>query len=335
MSWLTRSRGAWVGPALLGLSSSAFAQPVPQASAGKPAGEQAAPAPARNPEPAQGAAQPPQAEIKPPDFYYRDQGEVSPAEPPHEPPGAEAPYGSAAASPEVDPNRDAPRIIFEPPPPPPPLRPVHTAPKDALWVGLRAGLFSPFGLLWAKASLSRSGLLLFRGIPWHDYASLGPAFEANAGARLGRNYNVFALWEHAFLPSGTLADDSTTGQSWGNTDYWALGLRINSNPDNVGFVAEVAVGYRRFTASWSDGTDLVLSDGVFETRVGLGAEIRLSPKASLTPLLTLAAGTFGEASWEPERPDAVFGDDVGRLDEQASHGALTLTLGGHLDLFGR
>jgi hypothetical protein len=94
--------------------------------------------------------------------------------------------------------------VFEPPPPP---EPHHIGPRTALWLGVRAGVFIPFGSLWARctncsAANTTDQYATVQGVPWRDYSTSGPMFELDAGARLSRNYTVFALWERAELGSG-------------------------------------------------------------------------------------------------------------------------------------
>jgi hypothetical protein len=221
--------------------------------------------------------------------------------------------------------------VFEPPPPP---EAHHIAPRTALWLGVRAGLFIPFGSLWARCidcNNASNQYATLKGVPWRDYATSGPMFELDAGARLSRNYTVFALWERAELGSGKGDPDSPIAgkASHGDTDFWGVGVRASSDPDHIGFVTELAIGYRRARSNWDDGTELQLTDAPFEARLGLGADIRLNRWVSLSPMFTLGVGSFGKVE---SVSNHVVTDQTGSLDQADGHAWATLTLGGHFDL---
>lgn len=219
-------------------------------------------------------------------------------------------------------------LIHEPPPPP---APHHVAPRSALWVGARLGLFLPFGNAWGECEgyYASGGCGLVRAVPWSRYAALGGAFELNAGVRIARHFNLFALWEHAELGDGSSVSEGAA--SFANTDFYGVGLRSSSDADRTGFVTELVLGYRRFHAVFSDDSELQLTKSV-GMRLGLGADIRVSRSFSVSPLLTLGLGSFGEV------------DTVGRANsiarqialpadhEPTVHGSFGLQLGAHFDL---
>jgi hypothetical protein len=259
---------------------------------------------------------------RPPPHFY-----VEPAEEPE-------------ATPPPAPERRAPPpaiTVYEPPPPgygyiyepPPPPRPRHVAPKHSLWLGARVGWFVPFGSLWARAL---PGGREYEEVSWGSYAGSGPMFELDAGVRLGRYYNLFLLWERASLGSGTKAPNELGGQRSGETDFYAIGLRISSDPDRVGFLTEIDLGYRRFRARWEDGTELQLTDAPLEFRLGLGADIRFGPSFSLSPMVTIGVGSFRTAEWK--HPNGDTQDATEPADRAAGHGWLTLQVGGHFDIAG-
>ena len=273
----------------------------------------------------------------PPPEYYVEQGYAAPppasaapgspppmAGPPPGPPGPPppSPYGIYEPLP---PGFYPGGPVFEPPPPP---EPHHLAPRTALWVGARAGWFIPFGDVWARPT--RTGV---NGVPWNDYASSGPMFELDAGLRLSRNYSVFALWERASLGSGKGDPESTTlnGKAdHGDTDFWGVGLRATSDPDEIGFVTELAIGYRRARSIYENGDQIQFTDSPFETRLGLGVDFRLSRTFTLSPLATIGLGQFGtvESVSNGEIRNPAHG---GQAD---AHAWASFTLGGHFDLFG-
>ena len=216
--------------------------------------------------------------------------------------------------------------MFEPPAPP---EPRHLAPRTALWVGARVGWFIPFGDVWAR----RTSNVSVAGVPWSDYASSGPMFELNAGARLSRNYNLFAIWERARLGSGD--GDSLSALSGkadhGDTDFWGVGVRASSDPDHIGFVTELAIGYRRARSVYDGGAEIQFTDAPFETRLGIGADIRLSEFFTLSPLATIGLGSFGKIETVS---NGEIRDATTSVDQSGAHAWATFTLGGHFDLFG-
>lgn len=305
---------AWV----LLYSSSAAAQTVDAGTSSAPP-PPAAPAQSSTAETPTPAA--PAAGDAPPGYY------VEPAAPPENAPPAEPPLpGETIYEPPVP--GTAP--IYEPPPPPVPR---HVAPKYSLWLGVRAGWFLPFGNVFARALPPDAyGFYGFQRVPWSDYSSSGLMLEADAGARIGRNYAVFALWERAQLGSGSAEEDRYGKQGGADSDFWGLGVRTTTNPNRVGLLVEVALGYRRARATWEDGTELRFTDGAIEGRLGVGADIRINPLFSLSPLVTVGMGSFGTI--RRVLPDGSSYNETRGRDEGDSHAWLTLGVGGHVDLFG-
>lgn len=213
--------------------------------------------------------------------------------------------------------------------PPPPPEPRHLAPRTSLLLGARTGLFIPWGDLFARRTLG-GGVY---GVSWSDYSSPGPMFELNAGARLSRHYSVFALWERAWLGSGNGDTSSTTltGRAdHGDTDFWGGAVRASTNPDGVGFVTELAIGYRRARAVYDDGAEIQFTNSPFETRLGLGADFRLNRFVTLSGMATIGFGTFGTI--ETVSKNVIY--DETRHAQADSHAWTTFTVGGHFDLFG-
>ncbi|MFO7179148.1 MAG: hypothetical protein DIU78_010655 [Pseudomonadota bacterium] len=203
------------------------------------------------------------------------------------------------------------------------------APRTALWAGARAGWFFPFGNLFAQG-IPAGPFLAREGVPWSDYSASGPLFEVDVGVRLARSYTLFALWERAQLGSGS---STALGKpDGGSSDFWGIGLRASSDPNEIGFLTEIALGYRRARADFEDGSALELTDAVFEARLGVGVDIRINPYLSLSPMATLGVGSFGDVEYVSA--SGVGTDLIGPLDDQDAHGWFTLALGAHFDLLG-
>jgi len=161
------------------------AQPTPAAAA--PGQSSAAPAA----QPASASA--PAGDAPPGEFYVEPAAEPTGTPPPPssvpQPPGPPPPPpvldgdGRIFEPPAPDFYPEGERV-FEPPPPP---EPRHVAPRTALWLGVRAGLFLPFGSLWARCldCSPTNQYPTLRGVAWRDYASAGPMFELDAGSAPG------------------------------------------------------------------------------------------------------------------------------------------------------
>jgi len=291
-------------------SPSATVSPAPAAAGDAPPGEYyVEPPPSAAPQdqpppPPTAAPQPPRPPPPPPEVY--------------DPP-----------PPEFYPENEG---VFEPPAPP---APHHIAPRTSLWLGVRAGVFIPFGNAWARCANCNTNdqFVTLQGVPWRDYATSGPMFELDAGARLSRSYTVFALWERAQLGAGNGDPESTIrgNASHGDTDFWGVGIRATSDPDRTGFVTELAVGYRRARSVWADGTELQMTDAPFEARLGLGADIRVNQFVTLSPMFTVGVGSFGKIE---RASNGTVADETSSVDQADGHAWATLNFGGYFDLFG-
>jgi hypothetical protein len=215
-------------------------------------------------------------------------------------------------------------------PAPAPLAPSYVAPKTAFWAGLRAAYFVPFGTLWFDGDFDGGGGLGYRRRHFSAYASPGPAAEVDVGVRLGRRYNVFAMWEHATLGVGNLDPDSFGGQQRGRTNLYGLGFRFSTYPDGVGLLIEVGLGYRTFKAYWADGTDLSLDGTFFEGRIGAGVDIRVSKWLSLSPMVVFSQGSFTSAEFSSTRAHY---SGFTPYDQQGQYNTFSLQLGAHADVF--
>jgi hypothetical protein len=227
--------------------------------------------------------------------------------------------------------REPEQSVYEPPPPlyvyePPPPQPVsrRAPPRNAFWVGVRAGAFIPFGSLWTDGFNG-----YYRSRTFRDYASTGPMFQLDVGARVARHYNVFAMWEHASLGTGSLDDGAFGGQQRGATNLYGVGVRFSTDPAGVGFLMEIGLGYRDFRAYWNDGTKLSLTDGWLDAHIGLGVDIRINRWFALSPMIVLGGGSFDTARWSGK---TVSGDALTPLDEGGEYGTLIFQLGAHADV---
>jgi hypothetical protein len=218
-------------------------------------------------------------------------------------------------------------------PPPPPL-PRHVAPRTALWLGARLGYFVPFGDLWGRCTTSGYTTCdRIEGTKFSDVAASGPMFEFDLGVRLGRNYVIYLGWERAQLGGADGPSPDASGslkQRRAESDFMAVGVRLSSNPDDMGLLLDLAIGARRFRGLYEGNTELQLTDAPFESRLGIGADIRVNRWFSMSPMLTLGLGSFGKAEWlsDPNKIQSAIPGDSDRL----THGWVTFQLGGHFDV---
>jgi hypothetical protein len=197
-------------------------------------------------------------------------------------------------------------------------------------MGLRLAYFVPFGTLWFDGNYDGQGGLLYRRRLFSGYASPGPAAEIDVGARVGRRYNLFAMWEHASLGPGDLDPDSFGGQQRGSTNLYGVGFRFSTQPDTVGFLLEIGLGYRTFKAYWTDGTELSMGDTFFEGRLGIGIDIRLSKWMALSPMLVFSQGSFTSAQFSG--PTAHYSGYT-PYDQNGQYDTFSVQLGAHADVF--
>jgi hypothetical protein len=89
----------------------------------------------------------------------------------------------------------------------------------------------------------------------------------------------------------------------------------------------VVLGYRDFHAHWANGTELHLTDGWLDGRLGLGADIRLARWLSLSPMATIGGGSFGTVEWKGDVPQSDMA-----LDDPGQHTFFGLHVGAHVSV---
>ena len=207
-------------------------------------------------------------------------------------------------------------------------------PNYSLWLGPGLGWSMPFGDLWGtcKSFDGYGNCTDISNVPSRRFFGSGLGIELDAGMRLARNYNLYGLWERTWFGAGHVANGSMGHQNQGESDFIALGLRVSTEPDKLGFALDIAVGTRRMRARWQDGTQLQLTQAPFETRIGIGADIRLDDNWSFAPLLSLGLGSFGKAEWV--HPDGTIESASQPSSVALTHGWVGIQLAAHADVFG-
>jgi hypothetical protein len=187
--------------------------------------------------------------------------------------------------------------------------------NHALWAGMRFGAFVPYGGLYAERTLAAT--------PFQDVATGGPAAEIDIGVRFARRFVGYGFFEQVWLGRGTSPAWTTPhqGQVGASTQAIGIGMRYISDPSGLGFVADVGLSYRWFSARWADATT-VRMHGFGDVRVGLGANWRFARHVALAPMATVYTGAFSERHLD--------GEPLG--EAASSYVATALTLGAYIDL---
>ncbi len=188
----------------------------------------------------------------------------------------------------------------------------------SLWAGARAGIFAPYGGLFAERNLVTT--------EFRDVAVAGPDVELDVGARFAQRFVVHVYGELAILGAGT-GPEWTQGhgaQTSAHTESAGVALRWLAHPASWGPVLEVGFGYRWLDAAWQDGTGLRLR-GLGNARLGIGMNVRLARAVELSPMLSFSTGAFRDRTFA--------GQPIGA--QTSSYTTMTLGVGGHFDLFAR
>ena len=169
-----------------------------------------------------------------------------------------------------------------PPPPPPQLLPNYThAPRYSLWLGGRLGVLAYGGTLYDTETTG-------------NFVGNGAALEVDVGARIERRYIPYLALELGLVPAGHRFEG--TGATAG-TSFFGVGVRLLAGDvDNVSFASELSFGFRKLQVSRGDTGETWSASGFEFLRIGLGADIRLSTRFTLSPMLTVSGGTLTDTS---------------------------------------
>jgi hypothetical protein len=193
------------------------------------------------------------------------------------------------------------------------------------------------GSLWQDGQTAGGLCCVYFNRGFDDFASSGPMLELDIGARLDRNYNVFGLWEWGLLGDGDELGDEFGGQDTARTHFLGVGLRFSTDPSRTGLLVEMALGWRHFSATWNNGTAFEATDDFFNTRIGLGLDLRINQQFSISPMLTFGGGVFGDAKWtfaDGSSAGAFSPFLTTPVDQGGQHMPVTLQIGIHHDAFG-
>src|SRR5208283_4989765 len=182
------------------------------------------------------------------------------------PPPPPPPDATFAPPPGADP--------YGPPPQGPYPRKHKHAPADALWLGGSAGVIAYSGALYLDP-YSSSG-----AETTGNFVRSGAALQADVGARLARRYIPYVTLELGLAGAGRRFEGTATSAS---TSFVGVGFRyLAGDVDSVSFASDISFGWRKFQVSNPSGT--WSASGLELFRLGFGADIRLTTRATVSPM---------------------------------------------------
>jgi hypothetical protein len=211
------------------------------------------------------------------------------------------------------------------------------APRLALWTGGRLGVALPVGDAFKDFDDNRYG----EG----ELVGPGPTIEFDVGARLARTFVPFAFAELTIASAGSArglpapgppaesgpAPPESASPRVDRASVLALGFgfRYEFGPEGLGPALEIAYAFRRTSVTFNTGQALAL-EAPGEVRLGLGASWRAAESLTLSPLVTVAVGSYADATIK-----GFDGRERAVATEAPLHGYLGLSVGGHVDLFAK
>jgi hypothetical protein len=173
-----------------------------------------------------------------------------------------------------------------------------------------------------------------------NFVRPGLGIELDAGARLARRYIPYVALELGAVPPGRRFDPANTSA---RTSFLGFGFRLLSGDvDSVAFASDISFGRRTFSIS-SDGSTWSASGWEY-FRLGLGVEVRVNDRFTVSPLVSFSEGsltdTSGSVKFAPNQPDGMVGppySGTGGIPGfgQSNYFTVMVGCGAHVDLFGR
>lgn len=220
-------------------------------------------------------------------------------------------------------------------------------PRIALWAGGRLG-----GELPVADGFKDYGDEFTQAQRFGERQLVGPgaSIEIDVGARLGRRFLPFIFAQRLFATAGSASKTprpkppplsppdegavppEAASPSVDSSSAFALGLgfRYEFNPDaRLGPAVEIAYAFRQTNVSFNTRQALS-AESSNELRIGVGATFRATEALTLSPLVTFAFGSYNDVTLE-----GFDGRERFVASEAPLHGYLGLSLGAHVDLFGK
>jgi hypothetical protein len=264
-------------------------------------------------------------------------------DPPQLPPPP--PPANTGDAPEAAPPATTP-LPAEPAQPPPPQQPVRPAPPPIQLTEAPAPVHAPSTALWVGGRL---GLLGFGNSFYENdrnqpetsgnFVKNGVGLEVDVGVRLKKRWVPYLGLELGLMEAGHRFDGE--GARAG-TSFLGVGFRyVVGDVDTAGIVGDLSFGFRTLTIR--KGDERYEMTAVEILRLALGAEIRISTRFTLSPMIQLSGGrmsdTDGHITYAPGQSDGLTGPryQSTAIPDGARQTYLVFGLGcgAHFDLFGR
>lgn len=267
--------------------------------------------------------------------------------------------GSTAASPPPAPP-PATVIIAPPPPakhaPPPPPAAVYAPPPSDAYASTTTPSSRGFRERWALGVRlnflspgENSSLVKGTHNGLRDFVGSGTGLELALGYRVSPSWTPYGFFEYARFKNGTInhdVDDRVSSAQVG------LGIHANTNPDGLGFLFDIGIGYRWLTVPYGSGQLSSLDSGagnvptgpgkatyggVTAMRLGLGLSIASSKHVRWD---LMAQGSFGSFSMRKDSNNVCVAGGTGKgeacetipEDKRGAHAFLGVSLGALFDL---
>ncbi len=220
-------------------------------------------------------------------------------------------------------------VVARPVPPPVPIG--KHAPMFALWTGARLGAIG-FGGFFYQNELGDSETT-------GNFITPGVTGQVDLGARLAKRYVPYVFWEHGFVGPGHRFSGEPASAS---TDFRGLGFRYSlGNPDSVSFLSDLSIGLRTISVSAQGSTYKMSAWELF--RFGLGAEIRLATRFTISPLAWVSGGSMSDTSGTVTYSAQGSGDGLTHptyingqtINQPRTYLVIGIGIGGHFDLIGK
>jgi len=193
------------------------------------------------------------------------------------------------------------------------------APDYSLWVGARLGAIGFGNYFYAGPRADTTG----------SWVQTGGSLEADAGVRLGKRHVPYIFYEQSILPPGRKLDGIIA------TRFFGVGFRyVALDPDSLGFVADVSIGWRTL-AAYNNGQTYEMS-GLELFRLGLGVEWRLATRFVISPIAYVSGGIMSQTSGTITFKDGTmppFMNGQG-ITDQRGYLVFGIGVGAHFDLIG-
>ncbi len=213
------------------------------------------------------------------------------------------------------------------------LQPIH-APRFALWLGGDLSLLAYGGGVFLDNPSTQAQETV------GNFVRPGLGVEVDVGARIEQRYIPYLVGELGLVSAGHRFDGTSASAG---TTFAGVGFRFLAGDVNgISLISDLSFGIRKFQVSRDGQTWSATGLELF--RVGVGVDVRLSSRFTLSPLLTISGGSLGNTSgyvaYAPNQGDGVTGTPTfanGSIPGsfQSTYYVVAIGCGAHFDLFGR